>query len=65
MIWKDFSWKEDTVLNWRERKIQLRKIPRNESLDKEKIQGKDSKPTFNVTCYPVFRHLKSNLKYYM
>ena len=31
-------------------------------LDKEKSQGNDSKLTFNVTYYPVFRHLKSQLK---
>ena len=41
-----------------------RKIPRNEFLEKEKSQGNDSnsKLTFNVTYYPVFRHLKSQLK---
>ena len=39
-----------------------RKIPRNELLDKEKSQRNDSKLTFNVTYYPVFRHLKSQLK---
>ena len=39
-----------------------RKIPRNEFLDKEKSQGNDSKLTFNVTYYPLFRHLKSHLK---
>ena len=37
--------------------VRARKIPRNELLDKEKSQG-----TFNVTYYPVFRHLKSQLK---
>ena len=31
-------------------------------VDKEKGQGNDSKLTFNVTYYPVFRHLKSQLK---
>ena len=31
-------------------------------LDKEKSQGNDSKLTFNVTYYPVFRHLKNQLK---
>ena len=36
-----------------------RKIPRNELLDKEKSQRNDRKLTFNVTYYPVFRHLKS------
>ena len=39
-----------------------RKIPRNEFLDEEKSQGNDRKVTFNVTYYPVFRHLKSQLK---
>ena len=39
-----------------------RKISRNELLDKEKSQGNDSKLTFNVTYYPVFRHLKNQLK---
>ena len=35
MIWKDVSWKEDTVLNWWEREIlQARKIPKSELLDK-------------------------------
>ena len=42
--------------------LRARKIPRNELLDKEKSQGNDSKLTFNVTYYPVFRHLKSQLK---
>ena len=36
--------------------------PRNELLDKKKSQGNDSKLKFNVTYYPVFRHLKSQLK---
>ena len=31
-------------------------------LDKEKSQGNDSKLTFNVTYYPVFRHLRNQLK---
>ena len=31
-------------------------------LDKEKSQGNDSKLTSNVTYYPVFRNLKSQLK---
>ena len=31
-------------------------------LDKERSQGNDNKLTFNVTYYPVFRHLKSQLK---
>ena len=39
-----------------------RKIPRNELFDKEKCQGNDSKLTFNATSYPVFRHLKNQLK---
>ena len=42
--------------------IQIRKIPRKKLLDKEKSQGNDSKLTFNVTYYPLFRHLKSQLK---
>ena len=42
--------------------LQARKISRNELLDKEKSQGNVSKLTFNVTYYPVFRHLKSQLK---
>ena len=42
--------------------LQARKIPRNELLDKKKSQGNDSKLTFDVTYYPVFRHLKSQLK---
>ena len=40
----------------------VRKIARTELLDKEKSQGNDSKLTFNVTYYPVFRHLKPQLK---
>ena len=39
-----------------------RKIPRNEFLDKRKSQVYDSKLTFNVTYYPVFRHVKPQLK---
>ena len=39
-----------------------RKIPRKELLDKEKSQGNDSKLIFNVAHYPVFRHLKIQLK---
>ena len=42
--------------------LRARKIPRNELLDKEKSQGNDSKLTFNVTYYPVFRHLRNLLK---
>ena len=42
--------------------LRERKVPRNESLDKEKSQRNDSKRTYNVTYYPVFRHLKSQLK---
>ena len=42
--------------------LRARKIPRNDFLDKEKSKGNDSKLTFNVTYYPVFRHLKSQLK---
>ena len=39
-----------------------RKIPNNELLDKEKSQGNCSKLTFNFKYYPVFRHLKSQLR---
>ena len=39
-----------------------RKIPRNELLDKKKSQGNDRKLTFNVMYFPVFRHLKNQLK---
>ena len=42
--------------------LQARIIPRDELLNKEKSQGKDSKLTFNFTYYPMFRHLKSPLK---
>ena len=42
--------------------LRARKLPRNKLLDKEKSQGNDSKLTFNVIYYPVFRHLKSQLK---
>ena len=42
--------------------LQVRKIARNELLDKEKSQGNDSKLTFNVTYQPVFRHLKPQLE---
>ena len=42
--------------------LRARKIPRNELLDKEKSLGNDSKLKFNVTYYPVFRHLKNQLK---
>ena len=42
--------------------LRARKISRNELLDKEKSQGNVSKLTFSVTYYPVFRHLKSQLK---
>ena len=38
--------------------VWARKNPRNEFLDK-KSQGNDSKLTFNVTYYPVLRHLQS------
>ena len=37
--------------------LRARKSPRNELLDKDK-----DKVTFNATHYPVFRHLKSQLK---
>ena len=46
----------------RKKILRARKLPRNELLDKEKSQGNDSKLTFNVIYYPVFRHLKSQLK---
>ena len=39
-----------------------KKIPRNQLLYKEKSQGNDSKLTFNVTYYPLFRYLKPQLK---
>ena len=45
--------------------LRERKIPRKNLLDKKKSQGNDSKLTFNVTYYPVVRHLKSQLKNYM
>ena len=48
-------------LVWKEI-LRARKIPRNELLDKEESQGNDSKLTFNVTYYSVFRHLKNQLK---
>ena len=31
-------------------------------LDKDKSQGNDSQLTFNITYYPVFRHLKNQLR---
>ena len=42
--------------------LRARQIPRNGLLDKKKSQRNDSKLTFNVTYYLVFRHLKSQLK---
>ena len=42
--------------------LRARKILRNDLLDKEKTQGNDSKLTLNVRYYPVFKHLKSQLK---
>ena len=42
--------------------LRARKSPRNKLLDKEKSQGNDSKLTFTVTYYPVFRHPTSQLK---
>ena len=42
--------------------LRARKLPGNELLDNEKSQGNDSKLTINVTYYPVFRHLKNQLK---
>ena len=63
MIWKDFVLERGYSSNLvRKEILRARKIPRNELLDKEKSQGNDSKLTFNVTYYPVFRHLKSQLK---
>ena len=41
--------------------LRTRKIPRNELLDRNKNKDK-AKVTFNATYYPVFRHLKSQLK---
>ena len=38
------------------------KTPRNELPDKETSQGNDNKLTYNVTYYPLLRHLKSQLK---
>ena len=35
---------------------------RNELLDKERSQRNDSKLPFNIKYYPVFKHLKSQLK---
>ena len=42
--------------------FRARKIPRNKLLDKKKTQEKDNKLTVNFTYFPVFRHLKSQLK---
>ena len=42
--------------------LRARKIPRNKVLDKEKSKRNDSKLTFTVTYYPLFRHLESQLK---
>ena len=42
--------------------LPARKIPRNKLLGKEKSQWNDSKLTFNITYYPMFRHLKSQSK---
>ena len=39
-----------------------KKIPRNEWLDKGKSQGNGRKLTFNVSYYPLFKHLKPQLK---
>ena len=44
------------------KEILRRKISRNDLLDKEKSLGNYSKLTFNTTYYPMFRHLKSQLK---
>ena len=62
-VMKDFSWKKDTVSKLvGKEKLSATKILKNELLDKEKSQGNDNKLKFNVTYYPVFRHLKSELK---
>ena len=42
--------------------LSARQIPRYELLDKEKSQRDDRKLIFNVTYYPVVRHLKAQLK---
>ena len=42
--------------------LRVRKTPRNKLLDKEKSEENNSKLVFNVTYYPVSRHLKSQLK---
>ena len=42
--------------------LRSKKIPRNNLLGKENSQGNDSKLTSNVMYYPMFRHLKSQLK---
>ena len=46
----------------RKEKLLAEKIPRNELIDKDKSQGNDSKLTFNFTYYPVFTHMKNQLK---
>ena len=61
MIWKDFSWKQDTVLYWWKKKYFGQK-KFQEWLDKGKSQGNGRKLTFNVTYYPLFKHLKPQLK---
>ena len=48
LLWKEILWE--------------RKIPRNDLLDKKKCQGKDIKLTFDVKYYPVFSHLKRQIK---
>ena len=42
--------------------LRARAIPGNELLDKKRSQKKDTKLIFNVTCYPVFRYLRSQVK---
>ena len=64
MIWKDYSKKEDTVLNWCEKKVlPAIAIPRNELVDKKKSREIDNKLTFNSKYYPMFRHLNSQKNY--
>ena len=46
----------------RKETLRARRIPINELLNKEISHGNDSKLTFNITYYPVFRHMKSQLK---
>ena len=52
MIWKDFSLKEDTILNWCEKLYFGEEKFQKELLDKEKSQAKNSKLRVNITYYP-------------